>query len=90
MRLVLDDGEASCIAVVIEQNASLFSDDLDARHYARRQGISVSGTLGVLMLLVKGGHLTFEDADGLLQSMVARGYRSPVSSLVDLNATPDT
>jgi predicted nucleic acid-binding protein len=84
IRPILDDGEASCIAVAIERNASLFSDDLDARRYARRHGIRVSGTLGVLSLLVRGGYLTFEDADDLLQAMIAHGYRSPVSSLADL------
>jgi predicted nucleic acid-binding protein len=90
IRLVLDDGEASCIAVALERKASLFSDDMDARHYARRQGISVSGTLGVLSLLVKGKHLSIEDADDLLLAMIAQGYRSPVSSLTDLNAGLNT
>lgn len=84
IRLVLDDGEASCIAVALERNASLFSDDLHARHYARRRGIPVSGTLGVLSALSAKGHLTLAEADELLQVMVARGYRSPVRSLADL------
>jgi predicted nucleic acid-binding protein len=84
IRSILDDGEASCIAVAIERNASLFSDDLDARRYARRHGIRVSGTLGVLSLLVRGRYLAFEDADNLLRAMIAHGYRSPVSSLADL------
>lgn len=90
IRLVLDDGEASCIAVALERKASLFSDDMDARRYARRQGIHVSGTLGVLSLLVKGGHLTFVEADDFLEAMIAHGYRSPVSSLADLDARSDT
>jgi predicted nucleic acid-binding protein len=86
IRLVLDDGEASCIAVAIERNSSLFTDDLDARRYAQRYGIRVSGTLGVLSLLIKGEHLTFKEADDLLHAMIAHGYRSPVSSLADLSA----
>jgi predicted nucleic acid-binding protein len=87
VRLVLDDGEASCIAVALERRASLFSDDLDARRYAQRRGIRVSGTLGVLSLLVKGGHLTVAEADDYLQGMIAHGYRSPVRSLADLEVT---
>ncbi len=51
VRLILDDGEASCIAVAIERKASLFSDDMDARRYARRRGIKVSGTLGCFRFL---------------------------------------
>jgi hypothetical protein len=40
----------------------------------------------VLALLVKGQHLPLEEADGLLQAMIAHGYRSPVSSLANLSA----
>lgn len=90
VRLVLDDGEASCIAVAIERKVGLFSDDLDARRYAQRRGIRVSGTLGVLSLLVKGGHLTVTEADDCLQAMIAHGYRSPVGSLADLRARTGT
>jgi predicted nucleic acid-binding protein len=87
VRLVLDDGEASCISVALEREASLFSDDFDARRYAQRHGIRVSGTLGVLALLVKGGHLTVAEADDCLERMIAHGYRSPVRSLADLGVT---
>jgi predicted nucleic acid-binding protein len=84
IRLVLDDGEASCIAVALERNASLFTDDLPARNDAQRRGIPVSGTLGVLAALVTKGHLTLAEADRFLQTMIAHGYRSPVQSLADL------
>ena len=49
----------------------LFSDDLDARRYAQRQGIPVSGTLGVLVLLVEQGHLTLAQADNYLRRMIS-------------------
>jgi predicted nucleic acid-binding protein len=87
VRLVLNDGEASCIAVALERKASLFSDDLDARRYAQRHGIRISGTLGVLSLLVKRKHLTMAEADDCLEQMIAHGYRSPVRSLTDLRIT---
>jgi predicted nucleic acid-binding protein len=90
VRLVLGDGEASCIAVALERKAGLFSDDLDARRYAQRQGIRVSGTLGVLSLLKEQGYLTMAEADACLQGMIAHGYRSPVRSLVDLSGTVRT
>jgi predicted nucleic acid-binding protein len=85
VRLVLGDGEASCIAVALERKAGLFSDDLDARRYAQRHGIRVSGTLGVLALLEERGYLTMAEADACLRGMIARGYRSPVRSLADLS-----
>jgi predicted nucleic acid-binding protein len=85
IRLVLDDGEASCIAVALERNASLFTDDLPARHDAQRRGITVSGTLGVLVALITKGHLTLAEADEFLHEMIAHGYRSSVRSLANLN-----
>lgn len=85
IRLVLDDGEASCIAVALGQRAVLFSDDLLARAYARQKGIRVSGILGVLVALIAKGHLYVSEADRYLSEMVACGYRSPVSSLGDLD-----
>jgi predicted nucleic acid-binding protein len=90
VRLILGDGEASCIAVALGRKGSLFSDDLDARRYARRQGIRVSGTLGVLSLLVEEGHLTVAEADDCLQGMIAHGYRSPVRSLLNLSGAWET
>jgi predicted nucleic acid-binding protein len=84
VRLVLGGGEASCISVALTRKAGLFSDDLDARRYARRHGIRVSGTLGVLSLLVEREYLTLAEADGCLLEMIAHGYRSPVRSLADL------
>ena len=89
VRLILDDGEAACVAVALEREASLFPDDLDARRYAQRRGIRVSGTLGVLSLLVRRGQLTVVEADDCLQEMIAHGYRCPVRSLADLGATAE-
>ena len=86
LRSILGDGEASCLAVLLERSGALFSDDLDARRYAQRQGIPVSGTLGVLVLLVEQGHLTLAQADNYLRRMISLGYRSPVKSLAALRA----
>jgi predicted nucleic acid-binding protein len=82
--LVLDDGEASCLAVAFVRKGVLFSDDRDARRYAQRLGISFSGTVGILILLVKEGHLILDQADLLLQAMIRTGYYSPVGSLKDI------
>jgi predicted nucleic acid-binding protein len=84
VRLMLNDGEPFSIAVDLGRNGGLFSDDRDARRYARRHKLSVSGTLGVLSLLVRAGHITVTEADDCLQQMIAHGYRSPVTSVIDL------
>ncbi len=91
VRLVLGDGEASCIAVALERGCVIFTDDRDARRYAGRQKLHVSGTLGALLLLVERKHLTVAQADACLREMIAHDYRSPVTSIADLrkkNARP--
>ena len=85
--LVLDKGEASCIAVAVGRDAMLYTDDLLARSSARQEGIDVSGTLGVLAKLVFKGYLSVKEADRHLRTMIAHGYRSPVDSLSDLGIT---
>jgi predicted nucleic acid-binding protein len=87
VRLILDNGEASCIAVALARGGTLFSDDRDARRYVRRCGLCVSGTLGVLSLLVEREHLTVAEADAYLQKMIDQGYRSPIRSMADLGGT---
>jgi predicted nucleic acid-binding protein len=82
--LILGDGEASCIAVALERGCVIFTDDRDARRYAGRRELRVSGTLGVLLLLVERKHLTVAQADACLREMIAHDYRSPVTSIAGL------
>lgn len=54
----LDPGEASAIALAIEQTDSLLiMDDLKGRRYAERLGIKVTGTLGVIVEAKLSGHI---------------------------------
>jgi len=84
IRQVLGDGEAACLAVVSSRNGVFFSDDRDARRYARRLGVPISGTLGVLALLVSNQQVNLTEADKLLQAMIQAGYRSPINSLAEV------
>ncbi|HEX7183193.1 MAG TPA: DUF3368 domain-containing protein, partial [Thermoanaerobaculia bacterium] len=46
----LDAGEAEAVALALELKAErLVMDDLDARRFARRVGLSLVGTLGLLL-----------------------------------------
>jgi len=80
----LDAGEAECLAVAQTREFRFFSDDFAARRLARHRGLVVSGSIGVLLTLVDGRHLSLEEADHLLTGMIDRGYRSPVKSLREL------
>jgi predicted nucleic acid-binding protein len=77
----LGAGERSCIAVVHTRGGHFVSDDADARRAAQSLGVSVSGTLGVLVLAVRRDLLTLAQANILLADMIAAGYRSPLERL---------
>lgn len=80
----LNAGEAACLAMAGARGCRVLTDDRDAREVARHLRIPLSGTLGVLARLVDISHLDVDHADQLLRSMMAEGYRSPVTSLQDL------
>jgi predicted nucleic acid-binding protein len=53
---ILDKGEASAIALALEMdNALLIIDDLKGRKEAKRMGIKMTGTLGVLFRAKQAG-----------------------------------
>jgi len=83
-RRILDAGEAESLAMAKRQGCVFLSDDFAARRLASKQGVKVSGTLGVLIKLVKSGEIELSEANTLLQGMISKGYRSPVSNLSEL------
>ena len=59
----LDAGEEEAIALAIELHADLLlMDDRDGVRAARRKGIEVTGTLGLLGIAAKAGLLNLADA----------------------------
>ena len=80
----LGAGEAACIAMAIERQYRVLTDDRAGRKIALQKKCAVSGTLGILVRLVDLERLTLSQADKILEQMVAGGYRSPVSSLSEL------
>lgn len=75
-------GEASAIAVCSAGGTWVFiSDDLDARNEARRRGVAVVGTYGVLARHVAEGRLSLEEGNRLLRRMIDEGFRSHSDNL---------
>ena len=79
-------GEASCLAAAKGRGYRLATDDKDARRLARQLGISLTGTIGILAILVKQGQLAIEEGDRFLHVMIAAGYRSPLATLQEMFA----
>ena len=81
---VVGYGEAAGIAIAKERNLVFFSDDRKARRVAQDHGVEISGTLGMLELLVEEGKLSIGERDEILRKMIQGGYRSPIQSLKEL------
>ena len=77
----LGAGEASCLAVGRMRNLVVATDDRAARFKAVEQGIRVTGTLGILVRLVREGAMPLSLANELLARMIQHGYHSPVNKL---------
>jgi hypothetical protein len=80
----LHRGEASCLAIAAQRGWAFITDDSRARKAARALGISISGTLGLLIEAVKIDLLSASEADRLLDMMIALGYRSPHGTVSEL------
>lgn len=55
LQLVVDAGEAEAIALASEKNCLLISDDKQARAAAKRLGMAVIGTVGILIQAKQNG-----------------------------------
>lgn len=80
----LHSGEASCIAIARCRGWTFLTDDRAARNQANRLGITVSGSLGCLVLAIESNNATLEQANSWLGEMMNLGYRSPVNDLAPL------
>lgn len=58
LRLVVDVGEAEAIALASEKSCLLISDDKQVRSAAKRLGVAVIGTVGVLVRAKQSGVIT--------------------------------
>ena len=82
--LLLDPGEASCLALAISRGLILVTDDLAARQLAQERDVPLTGTVGILLALVRDGALSLTEANAILAEMIERRYRSPVDRLDEL------
>jgi predicted nucleic acid-binding protein len=82
--LLLDPGEASCLALAMSRGVVLVTDDLAARQLAQERDMLLTGTVGILLALVRDGSLSLAEANALLAEMMERRYRSPVDRLDEL------
>lgn len=84
LRAHIDLGEATCLAVAINRTGILVTDDRGARRQARKRHVGLTGSIGILKLLIDGHHLAVRQADEYLAAMIAEGYHSPIRRFSEL------
>jgi predicted nucleic acid-binding protein len=77
----LGAGEASCLVLAIQRKFDFLSDDLMVRKMALREGIRVSGSIGVLIELIHKNVIPLARGNELLKGFIKQGFFSPVERL---------
>ena len=74
-------GERAAIGRALEIGAGLLADDFGARHHARAHGLAVMGTLGVLVIAKRAGHIG--RMAPLIEQLRAGGQRLSQAAVAD-------
>ncbi|CQH64756.1 PIN domain protein (plasmid) [Halobacterium hubeiense] len=78
----LDPGEAQAFAFADAQDGRLLTDDGDARSFAKEQGVTVVGSVGVLFAAIDAGKINESTADEWLSTWIDEiGYYVPYRSI---------
>lgn len=78
----LDSGEAQAFALADARDGRLLTDDGDARSFAKEQGVTVVGSIGILLAAIDAGKIDEATADAWLSTWIDDiGYYAPYSSL---------
>jgi predicted nucleic acid-binding protein len=74
----LDPGEAQAFALADAHDGRLLTDDGDARSFAKEQGVTVVGSVGVLLAAIDAGKIGESTADEWLSTWIDEiGYYVP-------------
>ena len=78
----LDPGEAQAFALADAQDGRLLTDDGDARSFAKDQGVTVVGSVGVLLAAIDAGKIDESTADEWLSTWIDEiGYYVPYRTI---------
>jgi len=78
----LDPGEAQAFALADAHDGRLLTDDSDARSFAKDQGVTVVGSVGVLLAAIDAGKIEEATADVWLSTWIDEiGYYVPYRTI---------
>ena len=82
VRSHLDPGEAQAFALADAHDSRLLTDDGDARSFAKEQGVTVVGSVGVLLAAIDAGKIDGATADEWLSTWIDEiGYYVPYRTI---------
>ncbi len=73
LKLLVDDGEAEAIALALEKNCKILSDDRQARSVAKKLGLEVIGTIGMFIQAKHNGLIDL--LEPVLADLENNGFR---------------
>ena len=80
----LDPGEAQAFALADAHDGRLLTDDGDAQSFAKDQGVTVIGSVGVLLAAIDAGKIDEATADEWLSTWIDEiGYYVPYRTISD-------
>ncbi len=91
LRTMMGMGEAACLALAVCQGALLASDEkrIFLREARERLGAGrILNTPGLLLLCIRRGFLTIEDADGLKGALEAKRFKMKFGSFREICPLP--
>jgi predicted nucleic acid-binding protein len=78
----LDPGEAQAFALADAHDGRLLTDDGDARSFAKDQGVTVVGSVGVMLAAIDAGKIDEATADEWLSTWIDEiGYYVPYRTI---------
>jgi predicted nucleic acid-binding protein len=78
----LDPGESQAFAVADVHDGQLLTDDGDARSFSKDQGVTVVGSVGVLLAAINAGKINESTADEWLTTWIDEiGYYVPYRTI---------
>lgn len=84
VRGYLDPGESQAFALADVHDGRLLTDDGDARQFAKEQGVSVVGSVGVLLAAIDAEKINEATANEWLHMWIDDfGYRVPYRNIED-------
>lgn len=84
VRGYLDPGESQAFALADVHDSRLLTDDGDARQFAKDQGVTVVGSIGILLAAINAEKIDQETANEWLGTWIDEfGYRVPYRNIED-------